>query len=412
MVVGHACGGVPEQKEISVVSTSVIVAGARTPIGKLSGALASLTAADLGGRAIAAAIERAGVGTDGVDAVVMGTVVQAGVGPNPARQAAVAAGLPMTVPATTVNNLCLSGLEAIMQADRLIATGAADVVVAGGMESMTNAPYLVRGARTGLKYGSANFEDALDRDALTCAFDGISMGASTEGYQATESEAITREQQDEFAARSHRLAAAATESGAFAAEIAPVEIASRKGTVTVAADEGIRGETTTESLGKLRPAFAKDGTITAGAASQLSDGAAAVVVMRKDVAEARGIEWIAEIRAHALVAGPDTSLLHQPANAIEAALKRDGETTVADLDLLEINEAFAGVAIASIRQLGVDADKVNIHGGAIAVGHPVGMSGARIVLSLAHSLKAAGGGTGAAALCGGGGQGIAMIISV
>ena len=392
------------------MSTSVIVAGARTPIGKLSGALASLTATDLGGHAIAAAIQRSGLDVDGIDAVVMGTVVQAGVGPNPARQAAVAAGLPMTVPATTVNNLCLSGLEAIMQADRLIATGAADVVVAGGMESMTNAPYVVRGARQGLKYGSTGFEDTLDRDALTCAFDGISMGASTERYQASED--ISRAEQDEFAARSHRLAAAATESGTFAAEIAPVESASRKGSVTVAADEGIRAETTVESLGKLRPAFAKEGTITAGAASQLSDGAAAVVVMRKDLAEARGIEWLAEIRSHALVAGPDTSLLHQPANAIEAALKRDDETTLDDLALVEINEAFAGVAIASIRQLGLDADKVNIHGGAIAVGHPVGMSGARIALSLAHSLKTAGGGKGAAALCGGGGQGIAMILSV
>ncbi|WP_433612380.1 acetyl-CoA C-acyltransferase [Prescottella agglutinans] len=392
------------------MSTSVIVAGARTPIGKLSGAFASLTAVDLGARAIAAAVERAGVGTDGVDAVVMGTVVQAGVGPNPARQAAVGAGLPMTVPATTVNNLCLSGLEAIMQADRLIATGAADVVVAGGMESMTGAPYLVRGARQGLKYGSTGFEDALDRDALTCAFDGISMGASTERYQANEN--ITRAEQDEFAARSHRLAAAATASGAFAAEIAPVEISSRKGSVTVSEDEGIRAQTTVESLGKLRPAFAKDGTITAGASSQLSDGGAAVVVMRKELAIERGIEWLAEIRSHALVAGPDTSLLHQPANAIEAALKRDGDTTVADLELLEINEAFAGVAIASVRQLGVDAEKVNVNGGAIAVGHPVGMSGARIVLSLAHSLKARGGGKGAAALCGGGGQGIAMILEV
>src|SRR5690606_35858193 len=249
-----------------------------------------------------------------------------------------------------------------------------------------------------------------DRDALTCAFDGISMGASTERYQAAEN--ISRAEQDEFAARSHRLAAAATESGRFADEITPVQIASRKGAVTVAADEGIRAETTVESLGTLRPAFAKDGTITAGASSQLSDGGAAVVVMRKDLAEARGITWLAEIRAHALVAGPDTSPLHQPANAIEAALKRDGRTTVADLDLLEINEAFAGVAIASTRRLGVDPEKVNIHGGAIAVGHPVGMSGARIALSLAHSLKAAGGGTGAAALCGGGGQGIAMILSV
>lgn len=392
------------------MSTSVIVAGARTPIGKLSGALSSLTATDLGGRAIAAALERSGLEADGVDAVVMGTVIQAGVGPNPARQAAVAAGLPMTVPATTVNNLCLSGLEAIMQADRLIATGAADVIVAGGMESMTNAPYLVRGARQGLKYGSTGFEDALDRDALTCAFDGISMGASTERYQASEN--ISRAEQDEFAARSHRLAAKATESGVFAAEIVPVEIASRRGTVTVAVDEGIRAETTAESLGRLRPAFAKDGTITAAASSQLSDGAAAVVVMRKDVAEARGISWLAEIHAHALVAGPDTSLLYQPANAIEAALKRAGEITVADLDLIEINEAFAGVALASMRQLGVSADKVNIHGGAIAVGHPVGMSGARIVLSLSHSLKSVGGGTGAAALCGGGGQGIAMILTV
>ncbi|UTM39685.1 acetyl-CoA C-acyltransferase (plasmid) [Rhodococcus pyridinivorans] len=391
------------------MSTSVIVAGARTPIGKLSGALSSLTAADLGGRAIAAALERSGIAADEVDAVVMGTVVQAGVGPNPARQAAVTAGLPMTVPATTVNNLCLSGLEAIMQADRLIATGAADVVVAGGMESMTNAPYLVRGARQGLKYGSTGFEDALDRDALTCAFDGISMGASTERYQASEN--ISRAEQDEFAARSHRLAAEATASGVFTAEIAPVEVASRRGTVMLAVDEGIRAETTVESLGRLRPAFAQGGIITAGASSQLSDGAAAVVVMRKDLAEARGIPWLVEIRAHALVAGPDTSLLYQPANAIEAALKRDGEITVADLDLIEINEAFAGVALVSMRQLGVDAGKVNIHGGAIAVGHPVGMSGARLALSLGYSLKSAGGGAGAVALCGGGGQGIAMIVS-
>jgi acetyl-CoA C-acetyltransferase len=374
----------------------------------LAGALASLTAVELGGHAIRGALARARVDGGAVDAVIMGNVVQAGVGPNPARQAAAAASIPLTTPAVTINNLCLSGLQAIIDADRLIKSGDADIVVAGGMESMTGAPYLARGARVGYRYGAASLDDALDRDALICAFDDISMGEATDRYvQATD---LDRAGQDAFAARSHERAAAATEDGTFADEIVPVEITSRRGSTTVTADEGIRGGTTAESLGKLRPAFLDGGTITAGSASQLSDGAAAVVLMSKAKAEELGLEWLAEVGASAFVAGPDTSLLPQPANAITRALEKDGDLKVDDLDLVEINEAFAGVALASVRQLGVDADKVNIHGGAIALGHPVGMSGARIALSLAYSLKRRGGGVGAAALCGGGGQGNALIV--
>jgi acetyl-CoA C-acetyltransferase len=374
----------------------------------LAGALASLTAVELGGHAIRGALARARVDGGAVDAVIMGNVVQAGVGPNPARQAAAAASIPLTTPAVTINNLCLSGLQAIIDADRLIKSGDADIVVAGGMESMTGAPYLARGARVGYRYGAASLDDALDRDALICAFDDISMGEATDRYvQATD---LDRAGQDAFAARSHERAAAATEDGTFADEIVPVEITSRRGSTTVTADEGIRGGTTAESLGKLRPAFLDGGTITAGSASQLSDGAAAVVLMSKAKAEELGLEWLAEVGASAFVAGPDTSLLPQPANAITRALEKDGDLKVDDLDLVEINEAFAGVALASVRQLGVDADKVNIHGGAIALGHPVGMSGARLALSLAYSLKRRGGGVGAAALCGGGGQGNALIV--
>ncbi|WP_072806129.1 acetyl-CoA C-acyltransferase [Rhodococcoides yunnanense] len=390
------------------MTDTVLVAGARTPIGKLAGALASLSATDLGAHAVRGALAKAGVDASAVDAVILGNVVQAGVGPNPARQAAAAAGIPLTTPAITINNLCLSGLQAIIDADRLIRSGDADIVVAGGMESMTNAPYLARGARTGFRYGSAALDDALDRDALICAFDDVSMGEATDRYvQATD---LDRAGQDAFAARSHELASAATEDQTFADEIVPVEIKSRRGTTTVTDDEGIRAGTTAESLGKLRPAFLADGTITAGSASQLSDGAAAVVLMSKTKAQELGLEWLAELGASAFVAGPDTSLLHQPANAITKALEKDGELKVGDLDLVEINEAFAGVALASVGQLGIDPEKVNIHGGAIALGHPVGMSGARLALSLALSLKRRGGGVGAAALCGGGGQGNALII--
>jgi acetyl-CoA C-acetyltransferase len=389
------------------MSGSVIIAGARTPIGKLAGVLSEFTAPQLGGFAIAAAIERAGITADQVDAVIMGNVVQAGVGPGPARQAAYAGGISLDVPATTINKLCLSGLTAIAMADQAIASGQHDIVVAGGMESMTNAPHLVRGARKGITYGSREFEDALDRDALVGAIEGVTMGAATEKDQAKFK--FTREQLDTYAAESHRRAHAATTGGRFTDEIVPVT--ARKGVVD--ADEGIRPDTTLESLGRLKPAFSPEGTITAGSASQLSDGAAAVVVMSKKKAQELGLKWIAEIGTYGAVAGPDTSLLHQPANAIRDALRRDGTLTVDDFDLFEMNEAFASVALASAAELGVDTAKVNINGGAIAVGHPVGMSGARLVLDLALELGRMGGPrTGVAALCGGGGQGDALIIRV
>jgi len=391
------------------VTTSVVIDGARTPIGKLLGAFASLSAVDLGAAAIRGALERSGVQPDQVDAVVFGQVLQAGAGPNPARQAAAAAGLPMSVPATTINKLCLSGLVAVAMADQMIRSGQHQVVVAGGMESMTSAPHVLMGARQGYKYGHVQAADILDQDALICAFDEISMGEATEKYGAPMG--ITRDDQDAFAARSHQLAAEATASGRLGQEIVPVEVTSRKGSVIVSEDEGIRATTTAESLGGLRAAFAKDGTITAGNASQLSDGAAALIVASKEWAQEHGLSWIAEIRAHGEVAGPDPSLLLQPANAIRDALRRDGELTVEDLDVVEINEAFASVGIASMRDLGIDPDKVNPHGGAIAVGHPVGMSGARILLSAAYELKNRGGGNGAVALCGGGGQGEAIVFT-
>jgi acetyl-CoA C-acetyltransferase len=395
----------------------VIVAGARTPIGKLLGGLTPLSAPRLGGAAIAAALERAGITGDQVDSVILGNVVQAGVGPNPARLAAAAASIPLRVPATTVNKLCLSGLTAIAQAATQIATGYSEVVVAGGMESMTNAPHLLPGVRGGLRYGGGAITDALDSDALICGFDGISMGAATDLYQTAKGN-ISREAQDAFAAESHARAAAAIKEGRLAEEIVPVaSVRGRKGDILVENDEGVRPGTTAERLAALPPAFRADGTITAGSASQLSDGACAVVVMSKERAGELGLPWLAEIGAYGTVAGPDPSLLLQPAGAVRDALRRDARgrddtPDVKDLDLLEINEAFAGVALASMRDLGVSADRVNVNGGAIALGHPVGMSGARLVLTLAMELRRRGGGTGAAALCGGGGQGDALIVRV
>ncbi|MCU1588893.1 MAG: acetyl-CoA acetyltransferase [Frankiales bacterium] len=389
---------------------SVIVAGARTPIGKLSGALKDFTAMDLGGIAIKAALERSGVSGDQVDYVIMGHVLQAGQGQITARQAAVKGGIPMNVPALTINKVCLSGLDAIALADQLIRAGEFEVVVAGGMESMTNAPYLLPKARQGYRYGNAEILDATFHDGLFDAFDHVPMGEATESVQSRYD--MTREQQDEFAARSHELAAAAIKDGRFADEIVPVEIPQRKGDpVVVSEDEGVRPGTTAETLGKLKAAFVKDGTLTAGNASQISDGATAVVVMSKSKAESLGLTWLAEIGAHGVVAGPDNSLQEQPAEAAKAALAKEG-LTVDDVDLFELNEAFAAVGIASTKALGVDPGKINPNGGAIALGHPIGASGARIALHLAHELKRRGGGTGVAALCGGGGQGDALVLHV
>ncbi|MFL6180351.1 MAG: acetyl-CoA C-acetyltransferase [Actinomycetes bacterium] len=391
-------------------ATSVIVAGARTPMGRLLGSLKDFTAADLGAIAIKAALERSGVRGDQVDYVVMGQVLQAGAGQLPVRKAAADAGIPMTVPSILINKVCLSGLDAIALADQLIRAGEVEIVVAGGMESMTNAPHILRKSREGVKYGNAELVDAMAFDGLTDAFDGQPMGASTEGYNSRYN--LTREEQDAFAARSHQRAADAQKNGLFVDEIVPVEIPQRRGDpIVFAEDEGIRPDTTVESLSRLRPAFSKDGTITAGSASQISDGAAAVVVMSKAKAEELGLPWLAEIGGHGMVAGPDTSLHEQPSNAIKKALDKDG-LSVADLDLVEINEAFAAVGIVATKALGLPDDKVNPNGGAIALGHPIGMSGARLALTLAHELKRRGGGVGAAALCGGGGQGDALILRV
>ena len=389
---------------------SVIIAGARTPMGRLLGGLKTLSAAQLGGIAIKSALERSGVRPDQVDYVIMGQVLDAGAGQIPARQAAVAAGIPMNVPSLNVNKVCLSGIDAIALADQLIRAGEFEIVVAGGMESMTNAPHLLLGSREGVKYGDWKLVDAMAHDALTCAFDECAMGESTEQYNARYD--LTREEQDAFAAASHQRAARAAKDGVFDAEITAVEISQRKGDpIVISADEGIRAETTSESLAGLRPAFAKDGTITAGNASQISDGACAVVVMSKRKAAELGLSWLAEIGAHGVVAGPDASLHEQPANAIRRACEREG-IGVDQLDLIEINEAFAAVGIVSARALGVDEEIVNVNGGAIALGHPVGMSGARIVLHLALELARRGGGVGAAALCGGGGQGDALLLRV
>jgi len=389
---------------------SVIIAGARTPIGKLAGALKDFTAMDLGGIAIKAALERSGVAGDQVDYVIMGHVLQAGQGQITARQAAVKGGIPMDVPALTINKVCLSGLDAIALADQLIRAGEVEIVVAGGMESMTNAPYLLPKARQGYRYGNAEILDATFHDGLFDAFDQVPMGEGTERHNARFG--LTREEQDEFAARSHELAAAAIKEGRFAEEIVPVEIPQRKGDpIVVSEDEGVRPGTTSETLARLRPAFTKDGTISAGNASQISDGAAAVVVMSRSRAQELGLSYLAEIGAHGIVAGPDTSLQEQPANAIKKALAKEG-LSVDQVDLFELNEAFAAVGIVSTRALGVEPDKVNANGGAIALGHPIGASGARVVLHLAHELNRRGGGLGAAALCGGGGQGDALIVHV
>ncbi|GAA1813650.1 acetyl-CoA C-acetyltransferase [Planosporangium flavigriseum] len=390
--------------------SSVIVNGARTPMGRLLGALKDFPATKLGGIAIKAALERSGVAPEQVQYVIMGQVLQAGAGQIPARQAAVDAGIPMNVPALTINKVCLSGLDAIALADQLIRAGEFDIIVAGGMESMTNAPHLLMNQRQGYKYGDVTISDHMALDGLTDAFDRISMGESTERFTAKIG--IARADQDAFGAASHQRAAAAQKNGHFAEEITPVEIPQRKGDpILVTEDEQIRPETTPASLAKLRPAFTKDGTITAATSSPISDGACAVVVMSKAKAEELGLEWLAEIGAHGNVAGPDNSLLAQPANAIKHALGKEG-LTVDDLDLIEINEAFAAVGIHSTRELGVGPDKVNVNGGAIALGHPIGMSGARLALTLALELKRRGGGLGAAALCGGGGQGDALLLRV
>lgn len=391
--------------------TSVIVAGARTPMGRLLGSLKGFSGADLGGFAIKGALEKAGVSPEQVDYVIMGQVLQAGAGQIPARQAAVKAGIPMTVPALTINKVCLSGINAIAMADQMIRAGEYDIVVAGGQESMTNAPHLLEKSREGYKYGDVTVRDHMAYDGLWDAFTDQAMGLLTEDANTGEL-AFTREQQDEFSARSHQLAAKAWKDGLFDDEVVSVSIPQRKGDpIEFKADEGIRADTTTDSLGKLRPAFAKDGTITAGSASQISDGAAAVVVMSRAKAEELGLSWLAEIGAHGIVAGPDSCLQQQPARAIEKACAKEG-ISPSDLDLVEINEAFAAVGLASAKELGLDLDKVNVNGGAIAMGHPIGMSGARIALHLALELKRRGGGVGAAALCGGGGQGDALIVRV
>jgi acetyl-CoA C-acetyltransferase len=379
-------------------------------MGRLLGALRSFSGADLGGVAIKAALDCAGIGDDQVQYVIMGQVLQAGAGQIPARQAAVKAGIPMSVPSLTINKVCLSGLDAIALADQLIRAGEFDIVVAGGQESMTNAPHLLPKSREGFKYGAIEMLDAMAHDGLTDGFENVSMGESTDRHNMRLG--ISRAEQDEFAALSHQRATAAQEKGLFDTEITPVAIPQRKGEpVIFDRDEGIRPETTTESLGTLRPAFVKDGTITAGSSSPIADGAAAVVVMSRAKAEELGLEWIAEIGAHGNVAGPDNSLHSQPSNAIRHALAKEG-LSVEDLDLIEINEAFAAVAVQSMKDLGVTAERVNVNGGAIALGHPIGMSGARIVLHLALELKRRGGGIGAAALCGGGGQGDSLILHV
>jgi acetyl-CoA C-acetyltransferase len=394
-----------------LMAGSVIVAGARTPIGRLLGGFKDVSAPDLGGAAIKAALEKSGVAPDQVDYVIMGQVLQAGVGQIPARQAAVKAGVAMDVPAITINKVCLSGVNAIALADQLIRAGECEVVVAGGMESMTNAPHLLAKSREGFKYGDVTMLDHMAHDGLWDVFTDQAMGGLTE-RRNVDAEGLTRDEQDAFAARSHQRAAAAWKNGVFADEVVPVEVPQRRGDpVVVNEDEGVRGDTTVESLSRLRPAFSKDGTITAGSASQISDGACAVIVMSKAKAEELGLTWLAELGAHGQVAGPDSTLQSQPAEAIKKACAKDG-IAPSDLDLIEINEAFAAVGIASARELGVDEDIVNVNGGAIAVGHPIGMSGARIVLHLALELQRRGGGVGAAALCGGGGQGDALIVRV
>jgi len=389
------------------MSRSVIVAGTRTAIGKLAGAYASLSAQDLGGAAIKGVLDRTGVEPSSVDLVLMGQVLQAGQGQITARQAAVKGGIPMTVPATTINKVCLSGLQTIYLADLMIRSGEADVIIAGGMESMTNAPYLLPGARAGYRLGDQKVIDSMMFDGLTCAFDQCAMGLATEKYNQGR---ISRERQDEFSARSHQLAAAAIAAGKFAEEIVEVAVPQRKGDpIVVAIDEGVRGETTAASLAQLRGAFEKDGTITAGNASQISDGGAAMLVMSAERCQQLGLTPLGELVSYGQVAGPDASLLTQPSNAILQAAKR-ADLDVKGLDLFEINEAFAAVGLASVDDLGIDEAKVNVNGGAIAMGHPVGMSGTRLALTALSELRRRGGGVAAVALCGGGGQGDAAIL--
>ncbi len=389
---------------------TVIVSGARTPIGKLSGALGSLTAMELGSVAIKGALARAGLTPEAVEYVFMGHVLQAGQGQITARQAAFGAGIPMSVPSTTVNKVCLSGLNSIHLADLMIRAGEADIVVAGGMESMTQAPYFLPGARSGFRMGDVQLIDSMLYDGLFCAFDKMAMGLATDNYLKVSP--ISRERQDHFSVLSHERAAKAIKNGRMAKEIVPVSVPQRRGDdLTIEADEGVRPETTMESLAKLRPAFDKQGTITAGNASQISDGAAALVVMSEAKARELGLMPLAEIVGYGQVAGPDTSLLHQPSNAINNALQRS-DMTVKDIDLFEINEAFAAVAVASMDHLGVSEEVVNVNGGAIALGHPIGASGTRLALTLITELVERGGGVGAAALCGGGGQGDALLVKV
>ncbi|MFN8050008.1 MAG: acetyl-CoA C-acetyltransferase [Acidimicrobiales bacterium] len=387
---------------------SVILSGARTPIGKLAGSLAGFSGTDLGGLAIKAALERAGLSGDQVDYVFMGQVLTAGAGQMTARQAALAGGVPMTVPSTTISKVCLSGINSIMMADLLIQSGQADIVVAGGMESMTNAPYLLPDARSGMRMGDKKVIDSMMFDGLFCAIDQVAMGAGTEKYAQVAG--LTRDEQDAVAAKSNERAARAQKDGLFDNEIVPVSIKQRKGDpIEFTLDEGVRGDTTLDSLSKLRPAFDKEGNITAGNASQISDGGAALVLASKAAAEKLGVTPLGEILGNGQVAGPDASLLTQPSRAIYQALERAGKT-VADVDLFELNEAFAAVGVASMRDLGVTDEIVNVNGGAIALGHPIGMSGTRIVLTLLNELARRGGGTGAAALCGGGGQGDALLV--
>ncbi|MFE7721889.1 acetyl-CoA C-acetyltransferase [Nocardia rhizosphaerihabitans] len=388
--------------------SSVIVSGARTPVGKLLGALKDCSAAELGAVAIRAALDNSGAAAEHVDYVIMGQVLTAGAGQIPARQAAAAAGIPMNIPAVSVNKVCLSGINAIALADQLIRAGEHDIIVAGGMESMSQAPHLLQHSRHGFKFGETALQDHIDQDGLHDSFTDQAMGALTE--QRNLADGISRADQDAFAASSHHKAATAWKNGIFDTEVVPVSIPQRKGEpIVVTRDEGIRANTTIEKLAKLPPSFRTDGTITAGNASQISDGAASVVVMSKARALDLGLTWIAEIGAHATVAGRDSTLQDQPANAIAKACAKEG-ISPARLDVVEINEAFAAVGIASTHKLGIDPATVNINGGAIAIGHPLGMSGARIVLHLALELQRRGGGTGAAPLCGGGGQGDALII--
>jgi acetyl-CoA C-acetyltransferase len=392
------------------MSETVIVSGARTPIGKFLGAFADFTAMDLGGFAVAEALRRAGLSGDQIDYVIMGQVLQAGQGQITARQAATKGGVPMDVPAITINKVCLSGLNAVHLADMLIRAGEIEIAIAGGMESMTNAPYAVPSARAGARMGDAKMVDTMLFDGLWCAFDNCAMGEGSD--RVNQRLGIERAEQDEWSARSHERAAEATKAGRLAEEIVAVEVPQRKGDpIRVEEDEGIRPGTTVETLAALKPSFLKDGTITAGNASQISDAAAALIVMSESKARELGLEPIAEILAHGQVAGPDASLHLQPANAIKAAASKAG-LDPAGLDLYELNEAFASVSIAAARELGVSEDKVNVNGGAVALGHPIGMSGARLILTTAYELKRRGGGVGAAALCGGGGQGDALLIKV